>query len=122
MNGWVLLLCALGAPGCAARGTEQTQGRPIAQAEELLRGAKARSGDLELSCTPAEAQVSVDGVERGTCSDFASRPLRLGAGLHRVQVKKQGLTPFETYVDPSGTRARLDVALAPAPKTPGDPQ
>jgi hypothetical protein len=81
---------------------------------------KARQGDLELLCAPADAQVTVDSVEQGTCGDYAGRPLRLGEGMHRVQVKKQGLTPFETFVDPSGTRARLSVALAPAPKAPGE--
>ncbi len=109
------------APGCALRGTERTQRPEVEQrAEALLADARAREGNLDLQCAPPDAQVSVDGVTQGTCGDYAGRPLRLGTGLHRVEVKKQGLMPFESYVDPSGTRARISVSLAPAPKAPGE--
>ena len=87
------------------------------QAEEGMRGHRERlwSSDLKLSCDPTDAEVSLDGIPRGTCLDFAGEPtgLKLPEGMHKVEVKKSGFWPYETYVDSSGTRAALTVKLSP---------
>jgi hypothetical protein len=37
--------------------------------------------------------------------------------MHRVEVKKKGFWPYQTWIEPSGTRASLTVSLAPQPGT-----
>lgn len=98
--------------GCAGR-----QGEPaaMAQARALLLSAKAVSGDVVLRCEPPDAEVALDGVTQGLCSDFRGEPrgLRVGEGLHQLDVKKEGHWPYTTYIDPHGTRAVLEVRLRP---------
>ena len=96
--------------GCAATERKRTEAR----AEELLTHAPKRTGDLELHCVPDDAQVEVDGVPQGTCSDFDGDPrsLQLGKGMHRVVVNKPGFRPYETYYQPSGAKAVLRIALS----------
>ena len=36
-----------------------------------------------------------------------------GEGMHRIEVKKAGFWPYETFVDSAGTRAALTVKLLP---------
>ncbi len=73
-----------------------------------------RSG-VRLHCTPDDATLSVDGVPKGLCSDFARVPAQLkGEGkLHLLEVKKQGYQPYQTYFAPSGATVTLTVQLAP---------
>ena len=98
--------------GCAGR---QDEPATMAQARELLRKAEAPSGDVVLRCVPPDAVVSLDGVTRGLCSDFrgAPRGLRVGEGLHQIEVRKEGHWPYTTYIDPHKARAVLDVRLQP---------
>lgn len=71
-------------------------------------------GEVRLRCTPAEAAVAVDGVPVGMCSDFEDRtPLRMGGGMHRLEVTMQGYLPYVTYLAPAGARAVLDIQLSP---------
>ncbi len=76
---------------------------------------RAWKSDLILSCDPSDADVVLDGVPCGTCLDFSGAPnaLRLSEGMHKVEVKKPGFWPYETYVDSAGTRAALTVKLLP---------
>lgn len=87
------------------------------QASEGLQGQGARvwKSDLVLACDPADAEVWLDGVPFGTCLDFSGSPkgLHLSDGMHKVEVKKAGFWPYETYVDSGGTRAALTVKLSP---------
>lgn len=97
--------------GCAS-----PQPRPALfdQAAQGMKESKARrySGELVMRCDPADAEVWVDGVPRGACSDFAGgRGLSLGEGLSRIEVKKQGFRSYQTFIDAGGTRATLTVAL-----------
>jgi hypothetical protein len=106
------LLAALGA-GCAAK---QDAPATVARANALLAASPRERGDLVLRCEPADAQVVVDGVEQGKCSDYAgdTRSLRLpDSGFHQVQVKKAGHWPYTTYYEPGGTRVTLRVKLRP---------
>ncbi|WP_044185131.1 PEGA domain-containing protein [Hyalangium minutum] len=109
-GGW--LTVALVTLGCAGR---QEESPAMAQARELLRKAESPSGDVVLRCEPEDAEVILDGVTRGLCSDFrgAPRGLRVGEGLHQIEVKKEGHWPYTTYIDPHGTRAVLNVLLQP---------
>jgi PEGA domain-containing protein len=71
-------------------------------------------GAVRLRCTPAGAEVSMDGVPVGMCSDFADRtPLRVGRGMHRLEVTMQGYLPYVTYFAPAGARAVLEIQLSP---------
>ena len=92
------------------------------RAEELLRGAADRSGDVELHCNPPDAEVQLDGVPQGRCDDFAGAPRRLevGEGMHRIEVTKAGFAPYQTYFQPSGARAILEITLRPLERAQGD--
>lgn len=95
--------------GCAGRQEPES----VAKARALMEGAESPSGNLALRCEPKDAEVYLDGVLQGLCSDFTGSPrsLRVGAGLHQVEVKKQGFWPYTTYYEPSGARARLTIQL-----------
>jgi hypothetical protein len=104
-----LVLVAL---GCAGR---QEEPATLVQARELLRNAERPSGDVVLRCEPPDAEVYLDGVIQGLCTDFrgAPRGLRVGEGLHQIEVKKQGYWPYTTYIEPHGARAVLEARLQP---------
>jgi hypothetical protein len=107
------LAAAVAASGCAGREREPES---VSRARELLAGAEAPSGNLALRCEPEDAEVYLDGVLQGLCSDFSGSPksLRVGVGLHHVEVKKQGFWPYTTYYEASGARARLTIQLRPS--------
>ncbi|HZH18385.1 MAG TPA: PEGA domain-containing protein [Archangium sp.] len=108
----VWLAVAVATSACAGRQEPES----MAKARALLAGAEAPSGNLALRCEPEDAEVYLDGVLQGLCSDFAGSPrsLRVGAGLHHIQVKKQGFWPYTTYYEASGARARLTIQLRSA--------
>ncbi|QSQ26389.1 PEGA domain-containing protein [Pyxidicoccus parkwayensis] len=108
----VLLAAAVLACACAGRQEPES----VAKARELMRSAETPSGNLALRCEPVDAEVYLDGVLQGLCSDFTGSPksLRVGAGLHHIEVKKQGFWPYTTYYEPSGARARLTIQLRSA--------
>lgn len=87
----------------------------MAQAREGLAATAGRTGDLRLMCQPEDAQVVLDGVPQGLCSDFSGRPagLTVGSGMHRVEVTKEGFLPYVTYLSPSGARTSLGITLQP---------
>jgi hypothetical protein len=85
------------------------------RARELLRTMKNRQGNLLLRCEPEDADVYLDGVVQGVCTDFGGGPsgLTVGSGLHRIDVKKDGYWPYTTYYEPSNARAGLTIRLKP---------
>lgn len=99
-----------GAGGCAHRTSSEVR------AQEVLAGAQAARVDLQVSCSPPDAEVSVDAVPRGLCSDYDApgAGLRLGAGMHQVAIRKEGFRPYVTYYEPSGARLSLSIELVPA--------
>lgn len=109
-GGWATVVLMV--LGCAGR---QEEPATMAQARAMLLKAQAPSGDVVLRCEPPDAEVSLDGVTQGLCSDFRGEPrgLRVGEGLHHIEVKKEGHWPYTTYIDPHGARAVLDVRLRP---------
>jgi hypothetical protein len=109
----VLMLGAL-VSGCAS-GPEQVESPTATRAREMLRSVKARHGNLLLRCEPVDAEVYLDGVLQGACTDFGgdSRGLQVGVGLHRIDVKKEGFWPYTTYYEPGKARAGLTIRLRP---------
>jgi hypothetical protein len=77
--------------------------RELARREMEELGASV--GTIEIRDAPPGAQVSVNGVSRGTTP--LAGPIRLPAGTHTVRVVKDGLPPFETRVDLAGRRAEV---------------
>jgi hypothetical protein len=100
--------------GCAS-GPEQVDSPAAERARELMRTRKARHGNLLLRCEPSNAEVYLDGVVQGACTDFGGGPngLQVGLGLHRIDVKKDGYWPHTTYYEPSSARAGLTIRLRP---------
>lgn len=98
--------------GCAGK---QDEPASMARAREMMRSAETARGDLLLRCEPSDAEVYLDGVIQGVCSDFGGSPmgLKVGEGLHQVEVKKDGFWPYTTYFEPSGARATLNIHLRP---------
>ncbi len=100
--------------GCASS-PEQVDSPAADRARELLRTMKNRQGNLLLRCEPEDADVYLDGVVQGVCTDFGGGPsgLTVGSGLHRIDVKKDGYWPYTTYYEPSNARAGLTIRLKP---------
>ena len=112
------VLLALGVLACAARPEEPGA---LAQARKLMRDAESQKGNVILKCALPEAEVVLDGVTQGICSDFqgAPRGLQVGQGLHHIEVRMDGYWPYTTYLEPQGARTTLNVWLqskaGPAP-------
>ncbi len=70
---------------------------------------------MRLSCNPEDAEVFVDGVEAGRCREFSGAPkgLWVGLGMHRIDVKKAGFAPYQTFFSPGGAVASLRPVLVP---------
>ncbi|MRI86577.1 PEGA domain-containing protein [Aggregicoccus sp. 17bor-14] len=102
----------LGACASAPPGPSAT----VARARGLLEGSRSARGNVVLRCTPREAEVVLDGVPQGLCSDFeaASAALTLGEGLHSIEVRREGYWPYTTYVEPNGARTTLRAVLRPS--------
>ncbi|WP_044890417.1 PEGA domain-containing protein [Myxococcus hansupus] len=102
-----VVLC--GAAACAKRQEPES----LIKARELMAEAENPSGNLALLCEPTDAEVYLDGVWQGLCSDFTGAPkgLGVGLGLHQIEVKKQGYWPYTTYYEARGARARLTIRL-----------
>lgn len=100
--------------GCTS-GPERMDSPAADRAREMLRSMKARDGNLLLRCEPSDAEVYLDGVPQGVCTDFGGGPngLQVGGGLHRIDVKKDGYWPYTTYYEPSSARAGLTIRLRP---------
>jgi hypothetical protein len=112
---WPALL-AVAVSACAARPPV------IEKARAATREASMSEGDLKLKCSPLDAEVIVDGVTQGLCSDFAAptATLTVGKGMHHIEVKKPGYLPYQTYFEPDGVRASVKVELKPAGTSPSD--
>ncbi len=103
---WVLALC-----GCAT-----PPAGPLARPLVLPPARVTTRSELVLRCTPADAEVSLDGVPQGTCADFDGEPatLGLGTGARHVVVKKRGYLSWESLMQPDRTRVVMTVSLIPA--------
>ena len=83
-------------------------------AQPSLRGeARETAPQLVLHCAPGDAEVVVDGVPFARCADLSEKPIALKKGLRHVEVRKSGHQRYETWLDPDGTQAALQVTLQP---------
>jgi hypothetical protein len=100
--------------GCAS-GPEQVDSPAADWARELMRSRKSRPVNLLLRCEPSDAEVYLDGVLQGVCTDFGGGPtgLQVGVGLHRIDVKKAGYWPYMTYYDSDSGKVGLNIQLRP---------
>ena len=76
---------------------------------EALRLMRAASGSLVL-INPTTGFLEIL-ASRGLPASAADLRLRVGEGMHHIEVKKEGHWPYTTYIDPHGARAVLDVRL-----------
>jgi hypothetical protein len=109
-GGWCVVWL-VGWVGCAS-GPERMDSPAARRARELMSGG-GRDGNLVLRCEPSDAEVYLDGVQQGVCTDFAGTPrgLRVGEGLHQIDVRHEGFWPYVTYYEPSNARATLTLRL-----------
>ncbi len=100
---WVAMCgCATGGPGAGA-------------AAELARSPlRETRAQLVLHCQPLDAEVVLDEVPYAHCKDVVDKPIALKRGLNHVEVRRAGLQGYQTWVDPDGTQAALQVNLEPA--------
>ena len=110
-SGWILGVCGLWL-GCASA-PERMDSPAMERARQLMREGRAHEGNLVLKCEPEDADVYLDGVVQGFCTDFgeAQGGLRVGEGPHRIEVKKEGHWPYTTYYEPGRARAVLTIRL-----------
>ncbi len=74
------------------------------------------AGSLSLRILPADAVVTIDGERWETSDPSARLVVELSDGEHRVDVQKEGYTPFTTTVQVrSGEVTLLNVSLSRAP-------
>lgn len=97
---------------------------PAVRAQAVAVPAGAASG-LSLRCTPAEAEVFIDGDSVGKTPLKGVLPLKVGE--HTIRVSRPGFTPFiDVFKAKDGQVAKLEVELVPisgvlrvASETPG---
>ncbi|MSP62810.1 MAG: PEGA domain-containing protein [Myxococcales bacterium] len=67
---------------------------------------------LIIACAIEEAQVYVDEAYVGRAADTRRRPLALGAGPHRIELRADGkFSAYRTVTLARGDRATVEVAL-----------
>lgn len=107
---------------CASPRTESPSvGAARAVLHRSEQAQKQRTGSLQVRCTPEDAEVWLDGARVGKCGELSKAPLRMGNGMHRVDVKKDGFLPYVTWYDPNETegtqlgmvRASVTIRLQP---------
>jgi hypothetical protein len=103
--------CLLLVASCVSGGLVPLPQVPQVRALPRVSGA----GELVLRCTPADAEVALDGVSQGLCSDFSGAPrgLQVGKAPRHVVVKKPGFGDWETWVAADETRVVMTVTLTP---------
>jgi hypothetical protein len=75
---------------------------------------KPSDATLVITCRDRDAQLFVDDGYAGLAAESAIRPLPLGAGFHRVEVRAPGrFTAFRGVRLARGDRRTLDVTLRP---------
>lgn len=112
----LLILCAAAALAVGCRTPEPNPfDRLFDSNAGSLRDVKPVPGELHLSCDQADAEVLVDGVLQGSCSDFDGKvgALHLDDRGQLVEVRKSGFQTWQVRLSPGQTRTALQVQLAP---------
>ena len=83
--------------------------------KETRRGV-GNEGFLIIQAAPEDAEVYVDGEKVGQAEKFASNPLELSSGTHKIELRKAGFLPEvrEVYVG-NQSRHTLKVNLRKSP-------
>jgi hypothetical protein len=96
--------------GCVA-GTPAWQ-QTLDQHRPELQGRVVQG--VELSCTPEDAEVLLDGVPQGRCQELEPpHALTVDEALHRLEVVKPGFSPYRAELLAGNARTRLTVRLSP---------
>ena len=89
----------------------------------ILSGGMDSIGDLEVSVNVPQAQVSLDGRNRGTASQNSPLLLRdLPNGDYRLEVSAEGYQSFSDTVDVSGGSNEVEVELERLARQPFEPE
>lgn len=84
-----------------------------AELERVLAGVRASIGEIEIVGQPVGAEVVVNGQTMGTLP--LSKPVRVGDGPVRLEVKADGYRPsVQTLTMSKGAKQQVDVRLARA--------
>jgi len=86
--------------------------RALAEHAEQFERAQQIAPALRLDCSEPDAEVLLDAVMQGHCSDFSTSGLALDDEAHHVEVRKAGFRPFFTQVQAGRARTSLRVELA----------
>ena len=73
-----------------------------------------RGGLIFFECTPADAQITVDGTARGSAEEISrAGGLRLPIGLHRFEITRDGYRAYRIELNVADKPERLRVQLQP---------
>ena len=111
MRGPALALLAAVALACSGERTPVE--RALAEHASQLQGFSSTRQELRLECLPSDAEILVDGVLQGLCSDFAAQGIGLDDAPHHVEVRRPGFSPFFTAVQAGRARTGLKIELRP---------
>ncbi len=108
-----VLVCALAMCGCARAPLNEPEVLSRLEREQVAD--RMAKGDVRLGCPVKDAEVYVDGVLQGVCDDFDGEPafLTVGAGAHRIEVRKLGLRSWHADVVTGDAVVVLNVELPP---------
>jgi hypothetical protein len=108
----LLVVVALGRPAPAGRQAPPADSVPFDPA--LWSPANPSAGGLVFLVSPADAEIYVDGGYAGRPHQFSpARPLRLGAGQHRIELFATGYSTARLDVPVlAGFVATIDVVMA----------
>lgn len=78
------------------------------------------TGRIKIECTPASAQVNIDGKDHGTAEEIGrAGGLVLPKGLHRIEITLEGYRPFRFELilgeKPETLKVHLQPVQQPAP-------
>lgn len=116
----VALLAAL-ATGCASAKTASSRPpvspAPAAVAEPAAPAAPGVSIGLLFVVEPRDAQIFLDGEERGTVAGLAATGgvLTLAPGIYQVSLKSPGYVTWRAEVAVRSARERIEVKLVKKP-------
>ena len=97
-----LMMALVWVAGCQTTSQGDLQARPL--------------GGLMIVCEPGDAGVYIDDQYMGQVSALSRRPLRLPAGPHRIEIRRDGFfSHFAEITIDEGVRQKLAVKLRKEP-------
>lgn len=109
-------MAAMGA--CLVAGGGCAHGEEPSFYEQMLSGvpedgdtSRPIAPELWLSCGNPGAEVLLDGILQGLCSDFMGKGIPLADGPHQLEVRQSGYLPYVATVEAGRARMTLNVDL-----------